>query len=490
MHKKKNVATLLREGFRRLNWMVFLLFCLGLLGMAALFWGLRSTLWQNEAADWLPALALAAATLLALGLLMGLVIHQMGRQTQAVTLVSIDEELNRLRVASDRARALQQMASTISATLSFERVMDAALDVSSLVLVELGMPAQSLVGAVFLYEEGKLTPVAARRFAARDFEQEVRDNAGILAEAFKSAEPISLDKPAQDPELRKFIAFHSCQSAVCVPLRAGFQIFGAMIVGTEFGVQFDQDHLEFFKAVADQAVIALQNAQLYQALRAEKQRLIEADEEARKELARSLHDGPTQSIAAIAMHINFVRSLMVRNPRQALDELIKVERLAKQTSKEIRSMLFALRPLVLESDGLAAAVEAILDKIRETDKLKARLVGGEYDKLLDRQTQMVVFSIIEEALGNARKHAAAKVIEVRFWQEGDLFVARVQDDGVGFDVGEVNANYTARGSLGMVNMRERAERIEGSIKVDSVPGRGTAVTLVVPIKKRSQLGDT
>ena len=485
MRKKKNAATLLREGFRRLNWAIFLLFLLGLIGMAAAFWGLRTLLWQGDAALWLPALGLAGAVLLLLAALVMMVVIQIGGQTRAVTLVSVDDELNTLRVASNRARALQQMASTISGTLSFERVMDVALDAASLVLEELGVPAQSLTGAVFLYDARKLVPVAARRFAARDFEQEVGDNAGIIAESLQNAEPISTDKPAQDPELRKLIAFQTCQSAVCIPLRAGFQLFGAMIIGTEFGVEFSQDRFEFFKAVADQSVIALQNAQLYQDLRAEKQRLIEADEEARKELARSLHDGPTQSIAAIAMHINFVRSLMVRDPRQALDELIKVERLAKRTSKEIRGMLFALRPLVLETDGLAAAIEAAIEKIRETDKIKMRLVGGDYAELLDQPTQTVVFSIIEEALGNARKYAEASMIEVRLWREGDLFVARVQDDGVGFDVGEVNANYTARGSLGMVNMRERAERIEGSIKVDSVPGRGTAVTLIVPLKKRN-----
>jgi signal transduction histidine kinase len=183
------------------------------------------------------------------------------------------------------------------------------------------------------------------------------------------------------------------------------------------------------------------------------------------------------------MRINFIRSLMAKDPRQAFIELKKVEELAKDTSREIRAMLFSLRPLVLETQGLSAAIEMAMNKIRESDGLTLRLVGGEYGDLLSDQAQGVVFYIIEEAMGNARKYSKANLIEVRLWQEDELFVARVQDDGVGFDIQAVNSNYSSRGSLGMVNMRERAERIDGSLKVESAPGKGTMITLVVPLDK-------
>ena len=72
---------------------------------------------------------------------------------------------------------------------------------------------------------------------------------------------------------------------------------------------------------------------------------------------------------------------------------------------------------------------------------------------------------------------------MRLWREDDLFVAQVKDDGIGFDVQSVNSSYSTRGSLGMVNMRERAERVDGSLRVESRPGKGTSVTLVVPLDK-------
>ncbi|MCZ7669004.1 MAG: sensor histidine kinase [Chloroflexi bacterium] len=235
-----------------------------------------------------------------------------------------------------------------------------------------------------------------------------------------------------------------------------------MVIGSKIPVKFTQEHSILFASVADQAVIALQNATFYQDLTNEKQRLIDANENARKELARDLHDGPTQSIAAIAMRVNFIRSLVNRDPQQAIMELQKVEELAKETSKEIRGMLFTLRPLVLETQGLQVAIQTVVDRLHESDGLNIKFIGGENAELLDDSGQSVVFSIVEEALGNARKYAKAKQIEVRFWQEDNLFVALVQDNGVGFDTQSVNRDYSTRGSLGMVNMRERAERIDGS----------------------------
>jgi signal transduction histidine kinase len=115
-----------------------------------------------------------------------------------------------------------------------------------------------------------------------------------------------------------------------------------------------------------------------------------------------------------------------------------------------------------------------------------QVTGGEYSDLLNERAQGVVFYIVDEALGNARKHAQCKNIEVRFWKERDLFVTRIKDDGVGFDVGSVNKNYSSRGSLGMVNMHERAALIDGSLRVESSPGRGTAITLIVPLSKHGR----
>jgi signal transduction histidine kinase len=238
-------------------------------------------------------------------------------------------------------------------------------------------------------------------------------------------------------------------------------------------------------------VIAIQNARLYQDVANERDRIIEVQEEARKKLARDLHDGPTQLVSAIAMRINMVQRMMVgqsptmmaKDPKAAVEELGRIEELARRTTKEIRHMLFTLRPLVLESQGLVAALQAMAGKMKETYS-QTVLVNIDEGLLgqLEMGRQGVIFYIVEEAVNNARKHARAAHIWVnlRLLEEG-LALLEIQDDGVGFDVEAVNRTYDNRGSLGMVNLRECTELVNGLLHIQSAPGKGTRVQVFIPM---------
>src|SRR5690606_22311541 len=149
-----------------------------------------------------------------------------------------------------RALALQGMASTLRATLSFERVVEAALDVCSLALKESGIPANTLVGAVLLYENEALVPVTTRGFMPHDKEQRIDGESGLIGGALKAAEPATTHNPQADPELQKLLTFQRCNTVVCIPLRTGFQIFGVMLLGTEVEVEFEQDQFDLFNSVA------------------------------------------------------------------------------------------------------------------------------------------------------------------------------------------------------------------------------------------------
>lgn len=185
----------------------------------------------------------------------------------------------------------------------------------------------------------------------------------------------------------------------------------------------------------------------------------------------------------IAMRINFARTLMERDREAASEELIKVEDLARRTTKEIRHMLFTLRPLVLESQGLIAALESMAEKMRETFGQNV-IIDVDPDVLpsLEMNKQAVIFYIAEEAVNNARKHAQADNIWVRLKPvESDITMLEIVDDGVGFDIGSVDAAYDSLGSLGMVNMRERADLVNGVLNIASVEQKGTRVRVVIPL---------
>jgi signal transduction histidine kinase len=181
------------------------------------------------------------------------------------------------------------------------------------------------------------------------------------------------------------------------------------------------------------------------------------------------------------MRLNFARLLVDRDPARARAELERLEDLAHRTVREIRSMLFALRPVVLETEGLLAALNMYAKNLKENDSLPVTIDAEDYQDCLDLEAQGVVFAILDEAMNNARKHAQASHIWVLLAVEEDLFVAKVRDNGQGFDVDNVENSYGSRGSLGLVNLKERAELVGGTISIDSVPGRGTSVTLLVPI---------
>lgn len=396
-----------------------------------------------------------------------------------------EEELRRLRTARERAKIIYEMASTLSATLSYERVLETALDVVTVGLSELGPISSQIVGAVFLFKDDRLQIVTSRYMTPQDQQRTIPGRQGLIAQALDTAEAIIHDSVLDDPELSQFTSLRNCQSVVIVPLRAGFENYGALVYGSPVANVFTPDHLELFTAVGNQAIIALQNAQLYQNLLEEKERIVTVDEDARKKLARDLHDGPTQSIAAIAMRLNFARRLLEREPAKASEELRKIEELARRTTKEIRGMLFTLRPLALETQGLLVALNQYFEKLRDTYDLNVILQAEPaVEEVLDRNRQGVIFYIIEEAVNNARKHAQAKHIWTRLRVEGTTFVVEIEDDGVGFEVAAVDANYEQRGSLGMVNMRERAELINAVLHIRSAPGAGTTITVLVPLEGR------
>jgi signal transduction histidine kinase len=219
----------------------------------------------------------------------------------------------------------------------------------------------------------------------------------------------------------------------------------------------------------------------------EKEQMIEIQQQEHKKLARDLHDGPTQSMAAIAMRLNFARRLLERDPTATGDELLKIEELARRTTKEIRHMLFTLRPLELESQGLIGALKAMAEKTHETFNQNV-IVEAEENVIsqLELSRQTIIFYIAEEAINNACKYAQANHIWVRMKDyDTDLVLLEVQDDGIGFDMRGIETTTEQRGSLGLRNMTERTELMSGIFRIDSSPGKGTTIRVLIPLNEEA-----
>ncbi len=399
----------------------------------------------------------------------------------------MDSEEKKRAIQSERLRAIYELTSTLSSTLSYKRVLDSALDMSAAALNPdpEQLVSDPLVGVVMLFNGGKLRIGSARRFTSADMRVTFDGAEGVLKKALDEGEPITFKDIGYDPELGRVIALRNCISGYCFPLRSGFNVYGVLLFAHPTSDYFNSDRLKLLDIIGRQAVIAIQNARLYQDLVEEKERMVEVHEEARKKLARDLHDGPTQSVAAMAMRLNITRRMLTKDVKAATEEIVKLEELAHRTTKEIRHMLFTLRPLILESQGLTAAVKAMSDKMMETFSQKVEVIIDErVTSQLEMGKQGVIFYIIEEAVNNARKHAAAEAITVRLSQvEIGIALLEINDNGVGFDVKAMSQSYDKRtnSSLGMVNLRERAELVNGLLQIDSSEGKGTKVQVYIPL---------
>lgn len=396
------------------------------------------------------------------------------------------------RVERERNRSIYKLISALSASLNYQRVLDTALDQIGSNLAQSNNGEDRLVSAFLLYTGGEgdnteLRVGSARRFTPADMRIALPGREGLLGRAIDEGEARGSRDLRKDPELARIIALRACQVSYCVPLRSGLETYGVLLFAHPDSEYFTPDRRELLDIVGNQAMIAIQNARLYQDLELEKERMMEIQEEARKKLARDLHDGPTQSIAALAMRVNFARRLMERDEKAAADELYKVEELARRTTKEIRHMLFTLRPLVLESQGLIPALESMAEKMHETYNQTVIIdADQEIISQMEIGKQGVIFYIAEEAVNNARKHAQADHIWVRLKDAGeDLAVLEIEDDGVGFDLNAVDSSYENRGSLGLVNMRERTELVNGYLKIDSLVGRGTKISVLIPLTEEA-----
>src|SRR6266508_4126557 len=243
---------------------------------------------------------------------------------------------------------------------------------------------------------------------------------------------------------------------------------------------FQEDDERLIQALAGSAGVALEYVALSEELAAERLRVVKVAEEERHRLARDLHDGVAQTLANAAISIELVTRRAVSDVDGALTDLVALRARLIDSQQGLRDILFALRPLALEDGGLPAAVEALAKRINGTSGSRVETRRVESRRRLAPEIEAGAFTVIREAANNAIKTGRATSVAIDVYDEDGSVVAVVEDDGRGFDVAAVLQNYTKRGSLGLLQMRESARLIGAQLSLDSSPGQGTRVRLRIP----------
>jgi signal transduction histidine kinase len=308
---------------------------------------------------------------------------------------------------------------------------------------------------------------------------------GPIRLADLSADPRSVGFPAHHPEMRSFLG---------VPVRLGNRRFGNLyLTERQDGDEFDAEDERLIVTLAAFAAAAIEAALLvtterelaaaHERARAQSEmlgRVIGAQEAERARVARDLHDQIGQSLTSVLLGLRLVDGTLASDAPDLDDaraHTVEVRALVAQALDEVRRLAFDLRPTVLDDVGLVAAVRRLAgDHTERTGvAVELRLVGVDDDTRLPTEVETVVYRVVQEALTNVARHAAASGAHVGLSLEGHCIQATVVDDGVGFAVGD-----HMFGSLGLAGMRERALLVGGRLDVISSPGEGTRVMLKVP----------
>ncbi|MBC7249017.1 MAG: GAF domain-containing sensor histidine kinase [Anaerolineae bacterium] len=389
-----------------------------------------------------------------------------------------EKEMYQARVAG--LMALLDVARTVTSELNLRKLLRKIVHAAVEVL-------DATTGSLLIWDPAtdELVFAVAEKGIGASLEQtRMPADKGIAGWVFTRCEPLIVSDVQQDPRFFGEIDknFHTT-SLIAVPMMTPTEKIGVIeVLNKRSGEQFNQQDLDLLSALAGQAAIAIVNARLYQELEDEKNRILAVESEAQKRLARDLHDGPAQTLAAIIMSIEFIQTLLQRDPAQVPQELEKLRQTATKALAQVRNTLFELRPVILETQGLKAALESYVDRLRTTEDMKIHLDVRGLDKRLPPKLEHICFAIVQEAVGNIKKHAEATQVWIGVERRAKDLVLGIRDDGRGFDVESVQRTYARRGSMGLLNMQERAELVGGQLTIESAPGQGTLVSLIAPLK--------
>lgn len=314
------------------------------------------------------------------------------------------------------------------------------------------------------------------------------DGRGLATEVARGGGALRVDHPYDDPRFDPSVdarTGYRTRSVLVLPIDArDRRRLGVLQVVNRRSGEFTAGDERLGLALAGAASIALEYLQLNEELASERLRVVKVAEETRHRLARELHDGVAQALANAAMGLEIAQRRGRTDPTGALEELGPMRERLLTSQREMRDILFALRPVVLEQGGLGAAVRALAERADGTNGTRVQPRDVQTTRRLRAEVEAGAFTVIREAVNNAIKTGRAPHVNIDVLDEAGSLTAVVEDDGKGFDVAATLANYAERGSLGLLQMRESARLIGAHLAIDSMPGQGTRVRLRVPTEGR------
>jgi PAS domain S-box-containing protein len=394
--------------------------------------------------------------------------------------------------------ALRQKEATIRALFQISKILTSTLEIGT-ILDTLICEAMELVGA----EQGWSGLCTARGLVCRKYFQGKvgermymlwRPGEGIPGRVLLDKLPYRTNTadldPLVSPEMRERFGV---RHVLCVPvLDACAEVIAVFSLNNKKeSAGFTPADVEVVVGISQVASIALQNALAYRKIRRTERelrrlsgRLLQSQDQERRNIARELHDQTAQSLGALHMNLERLAAtngLLSPAQHAVVDESLEI---TDQSIQEVRTLSYLLHPPLLDEEGLAAALPWYVSGFCERSGIDIRVEIPEDFGRLPPEQEMTIFRLVQECLSNIRRHSGSRWGRIRLERSGDSAVLEVTDSGCGMVASAVDAgaHSLARCGVGISGMRERVKQFHGSFEIKSAPEQGTTVRVVLPVR--------
>jgi len=394
-------------------------------------------------------------------------------------------EIKERRLAEDNLQKsyaellnLNAASQALNLTLDLDTVIDTLMDYMDKLVPNDG-------GSVILREAETQLTVRARR------SKQVSDRPGksfdlysypYIRQLMDQQKSVLIADTSQKPEWKPNGSGGDVGSWLGVPLVAGQRAIGLYALEKEQTGYFTAEHVQLAETLAGQAATAIQNAWLYEQVRAGRERLqvlshrlVEVQESERQYIAHELHDEAGQSLASLMVKLQLIEQ-GASHPKVVQDEVAAMEKVLQEVQENLQRLAKALRPASLDHLGLVAALRQHVEGVGATHTLEVNFEAGNLDWQLPDTMQTVLYRVVQEALTNVVRHSQASRVDVLLTQRQEQLSLIIEDDGRGFDLQEA----MQKNRLGLQGMQERVEMIDGRLLIESTAGRGTTIAVEIP----------
>jgi PAS domain S-box-containing protein len=280
-------------------------------------------------------------------------------------------------------------------------------------------------------------------------------------------EPLIISDPGKTPQFAKVAEQLENYTVAVIPLLYNEQLMGVLMLARTGETGFVSDEIVRLSVVTEE---------LASFIYSDRKRKFDIALAERHRLAQDLHDSITQKLYGLVTLTEAVKlGLESGAPVDENKMVDKISENARQALREMRLFLFELEPVDIERDGLVSTIQQRLASVEGRSGIQARMIADN-EILLSVEKETEIYYIVEEALNNILKHANAKSVLVKLKQRKESIFLEIVDNGCGFDSDNVKF-----GGKGLGNIKERAKRVKGKLKIDSSPEHGTKITLAVPL---------